>query len=87
MVILAAVSVAANTDHGRHRIAALPSAYMPHSPQLLESQLQFVRRRAIAACPLDAVGVDAQQTFPQAPQLLESEFKSMQVPLQDVSTC
>jgi hypothetical protein len=63
---------------------------MPHPPQLVESQLvsmqappQFVVPSGHARhTPWSQYGVDAAHTFPQAPQLRESEFTEVHVPLQ-----
>jgi hypothetical protein len=66
---------------------------MPHPPQLLASQLvsmqappQFV---ASPGHPLHVpwlqIGVDAAQTFPQAPQLCGSESTLEHVPLQQAA--
>ena len=57
---------------------------MPHPPQLLESQLKsmFGPQIRVPHAPWLQIGADAGQTFPQAPQLCESELREVHVPLQ-----
>ena len=73
----------------------LAQHWLPHAPQLNGSVTKVdatASRRKTSAHGWHAlhvawlqIGVDAGQTFPQAPQLFGSEFRSVHVPLQQAA--
>ena len=90
MVILAAVSLAATHKrrHGRTAVGCGTALPARAAVKCVRYKVDATLRRNTSArwhplhVPWLQIGVDAAQTFPQAPQLFGSEFRSVHVPLQ-----